>query len=305
MDIEAGDYVRLYHEEAGGLTALVARPHQVELVFYDTQGNIISKQVPVRRTGDRETANRIEPRTASTLLNRDRRLFSLGWDSSKGKPFSQLAVLGFNREGLPAGEEMTLFAEFVESIIDSLGVVPGDVRVSTTERYSFLDNITGTGEGRLLFSEDFEDFDTNGGWAGYDYFFCFRLDEDLSWQNFELGVTVVYEGESLYSSESLNFGFGRVRNEGESLLLLTLKQLNMTFRYSVKGLNSIVKFSEDWTGPLPIPRGVPFRVRLGVVDRIPHVSFQTSELVPTIAVDDGQSPWSVLVAIGDGSGGGI
>ena len=152
LDIDDQDYVRLYHEEPGTLTALVASKSMVELVLYDPQGNMVERQVPVIRRGDLQDA--LVPRSVSTVPSADGRLLALGWVDSINQTRRWQTVLAFDQDGKPAGEEFVVASSV--TLDDSLGTLYGAATAFVVyNAWSSIDDVAITQQGELVLSEDF------------------------------------------------------------------------------------------------------------------------------------------------------
>jgi hypothetical protein len=155
LELEPGDRVRLYLEGEERLTALVAGPRRVRVLFFDLEGGLVGEQVLLTNLFDPPFHEWSPPQAVATLVTPEgERLLSL---LSAGG--DRVGLLAFGEDGQPIMREETLFAG------DFLGLPEYDrlsVRLSV---FNPVRTITGPA-GNVGFSDAAVAFDRVRVWEG-------------------------------------------------------------------------------------------------------------------------------------------
>jgi len=193
LAVEEDAFVRLYAEEEGRLTALVAGPDRVRLLFFGAGGQLREEQVLLVLP-----EGIIEPQTVATTL------------TPEGKRFLILTIgdlngiIIFEADGRLIKEKRALFADvFPEPLTGEEAKVDGAIGI-TGNFGVYFDNVMVSTEEGVRFAEDFESGQLeawNFSYGAFDegWFTAARgsnsvrlRKEEPSWSDFHLGVDVLF-----------------------------------------------------------------------------------------------------------------
>ena len=159
LDVEEGDYARLYTETEDRITALIAGPERVRLLIFNAQGDLLEDQVlfNAQEKFPELVIPPLVPQSVNTALDdRGRRVLAL---STKAHSWIEL----FTADGHPIFNEVHPFsAAAIEELVgEELQQFSGQsiwfsVRTVDGNGSVYLDNVSVFGENLLLLEEDFD-----------------------------------------------------------------------------------------------------------------------------------------------------
>ena len=295
LEMEEEGYVRLYVEEEGRITALVADRRQVRLFFFSEDGFLLEEQLLVDIALDA-----IEPFSVSTaLLSDGRRLLGLAVQDVA-------MVAEFTETGKQIQERRQLFADEKADVFEGM-VLPGTIRISAQPeqvnvfRGSFLtfDNVGIFAGEEELFLDDFENGDLakwkpiKGGKATRgqlvtsitefsNYSVNFFKAED-AWQNYHLEADV-----RLLSPSILTFSLGARGAENIWMILRLTTHRNLAIMDLEGGLEaqSLSEDLQDFPGFIPV---LYHQLEIGMIDGRIRAFLETPVLFGKIILDKSPS----------------
>ena len=305
LELEEESFVRLYVEEEGKLTALVADPGGVRLLFFDLEGDLLEEQelLVLGRSF-------LKPRSVATAPDgKGGRALVLTLRPRNWPGFT--GVLLFDREGQPLRERRALFADaFTEPLRGEHAIVPGFVELLGGSPEVAFDNVAVSQGEALLFADDFEHErldewtfmvgSLENGWlTGGEQGNPVLRKEELSWQDFRV------EADVSFSSPT----WARITTGGSqyrySRFLFTLEVdsqragLSWIFRKRLGSTSAIDDETEIFDEDLTLLPGLPYRMGLECVEGEVGVSLEGP--VSPWGVANGDPRWNCAVSVGQES----
>jgi hypothetical protein len=307
VEVEEGEYGRLYVEPNDRIVLLLSKEERVRLLTFNTDGNPLGEQVLL-------TGRRIPSRSVSTTLTPEgTRLLLL----ASGKT---LALLSFDRDGDPImGDERVLFPDvFPEPLGESKRTVVGQIELSATPfrspgstltPFAAFDNVRVSQDGRPLFEDDFEEGNSKGwknisanptifgnGWISSTKNFWIIKADSSQWRDFRLEVDMV--GQEMVAAITIgNFSsFSRF-----NLLFSFTNQprARLIHGFSPPPGSDLRARTDSFSESFPLVDGVPHHLGLELIDGRVRVSVKSPVLWDTTGTEDAR--WGSLIVVEGGN----
>lgn len=286
LDVEAGDYVRLYLEPDGRIAALVAGPENARLLFYDTTGRLVAEPL---RMDYLSLGNVIAPTSVSMTVDTEGRRFI----SAASEDLAMILELA--ADGQLIAQRRAVFTDVLSELFSQRDITLDREMAYYTSGEGFIDQIRLFAEDRLLFVEDYDPFkaenwsyvfrsprttDTLVNQSNYSLlngrlFYNNRDNStpsvpiagktDASWQDFSI------EGDFALVEGSASIAIGNVRRSSQFRLILDMAKQQVAMRWwgNAVGPEQVAidtTFIEPFpfTGPFPIGKGVTYRLGLSL-----------------------------------------
>ncbi|MBT4504479.1 MAG: hypothetical protein HOC74_42530 [Gemmatimonadetes bacterium] len=304
LEVEDGEFVRLYEEPDDRILALISGPHQIRRLLFDVQGTLLDEQVVMR------FVKPIQPQTVASIRAEDgRRLLSLELEG-------RLLILELEENGLPVFDRISL-GEFPQPFGEFEKIVSGEIGlVLTSPGEASFDNVTVSIGEQVVLKEDF----TTGkpdGWniwtnaARFDngsvifkttnsfsaHYPVFGVKRDSSWQDFRLEADVVSHG----ASAGIRIGSPSIRRFSRFALTLDpqTQQVVLLWDFSPTRDSGAQARIDTFEVPLQIHEGIPYRLSLEMVDGQLEAWVRSPVVVWSGIQSENLSSRSSLVTVGD------
>ena len=303
LELEEKSFVRLYVEEEGKLTALVADPDRARLLFFDAGGALLEEQellVPVGVA--------IEPRSVATAPDGKGGLALVLTLKSRTKSWPGFTgVLLFDGEGRPLRERRALFADaFTEPLRGEQARVPGSVELLAGDSDVAFDNVVISQGETVLFADDFsrersDEWSLQFGSLEHGWFTGggqgppILRKRELSWQDFRLEWDVFF-----FSSTWVRISIGSIQDRHSRFLLtLYLDRVSLHWIFlppvGSSERSETERLLEDWALVL----GLSYRMELEYVEGEVRVSVEGRASPWSVA--NGEPRWNCAVPVGQES----
>ncbi len=306
LPVEEDEFVRLYWEDPGRLTALVSSKAQVRLLSFDAQGGLLAERILFASPFIGPPLSEIIPRAVTTVLQEDgNRLlgFSVLADDNpivnESTPSTVLGLLQLDSGGAPILREYPLFNDVLPGVFTGdEGIVLGEARLTGDTpssgaglalRMVSIDNVAIYARGDLVFAEDFEE----GNLSEWDTAFGDRVEDgrmmvrdggsfrlvktDDAWRQLRLEADLSFR---LLGFTSL--GIGSARGFSRVMLTLSPRAPKLALTWSFRSLDTNQTQRQSFETPFTFLPGVTYRPAVEMVDGQISASIQS----PVI--------WSVL-----------
>jgi len=287
LELEEESFVRLYVEEEGKLTALVADPNRIRLLLFAAEGDLLEEQELLV-----QSKVAIAPRSVATVPDgKGGRALVLTLKPLGRNWQGFIGVLLFDREGRPLRERRALFADaFTEPLRGEQARVPGVIELQGGSGDVAFDNVAVSQGEVLLFADDFEreridqwslQFGSlEGGWfTGGEQGPPILRKEGLSWQDFRVEAEV-----SFFSPTWARISMGSRQDRYSRFDLgVNLDRVTLNWIFLTPASSSERTRLEKFEKELMLVPGLFYRMELEFVEGEVGVS-----------VERPASPWSVL-----------
>ncbi len=325
LSLEDDEWVRLYWEETGRLTALVSSKAQVRLLSFDAQGALLAEQTLFASPFTDPALNEIVPRAVTTALQEDgNRLLGFsalapdrpmtGSNLNNLLPRTVIGLLQLDSAGSPIFREHPLFNDVLpEAFTGDEGIVQGEARFtgriprvdpSPTSGVPMvsIDNATIYEDGNLVFAEDFEEsnlgeWDLSFGGSVEDGRFIVRegrlfnlVKTDDAWRQLRLEADLSFR---LTGFISLRIGSNRAFSYVDLTLFPNTPTLELTWSPDNNPTQSL-----SFETPFTFLPGVTYRPALEMIDGQISASIQ-SPVIWSLMVEGVEHKWGSSAYLSD------